>query len=371
MTEGKVLVIMTLPRNFPVGLERESGVLHDTLASLIARLNATNRKLVEDLSHRLISLQQLENPNAELYSQGDLRDHIPTWLNHLKYQSRSPVTIRVYTLFVNELLTMFPQPTQIFIETYLATRTATGTSPNSIASRIAAFKSFFGYLTQVGILNSNPAEHLKNPKIPFRTRTLPPDEDLRLLLNSPHATLRDRALLHLGVGCGLRIYEATSLKVSDVDFKHLEVTVIGKGSKQRTVAMPMETAEALILQLGDLPPGSRWLFPGENPKRPLSIYAAIARLHKLCDLVGIEQITPHQLRHWFTTTLLNDGANLKDVAAMLGHSTPEPTARVYWHLKEAKAQHSTMKKHNPITKLFKEEALEEAEALFRRNRGGE
>jgi site-specific recombinase XerD len=343
---------MAIPRDLSVRTERESGALQDTLTDLVSRLNSANRKLVEDLIHRLISLQQLENPNAEPYSRGDLRDHLATWLNHLQYQSRSPVTIRVYTLFVNELLTMFPQPTQVLIEAYLATKTATGTSPNSIASRIAAFKSFFGHLTQVGILNSNPAEHLKNPRIPFRARTLPPDEDLAALFNSPHTTTRDKALLHLGVGCGLRVHEATSLKVSDVDFKHLEVTVIGKGNKQRTVAMPRQTAEALILHLGDLVPGSRWLFPGEKPKSPLSTYAAIARLHKLCDLVGIEQITPHQLRHWFTTTLLNDGANLKDVAAMLGHSTPEPTARIYWHLKEAKAQHSTMEKHNPVTKLL-------------------
>ena len=343
---------MAIPRDLSVRTERESGALPDTLADLIARLNATNRKLAEDLVRQLISLQQLQNPNAETFKQGPLTEWLPTWLNHLQYQRRSPETVRVYMLFVNELLAMFSQPTQMLIEAYLATKTATGTSPNSIASRIAAFKSFFGHLTQVGILGSNPAEHLKNPKIPFRTRTLPPDEDLAALFNSPHSTIRDKALLHLGVGCGLRVHEATSLKITDVDFKHLEVTVIGKGNKQRTVAMPKETAGALILQLGDLPPGSRWLFPGENPRRPLSIYAAIARLHKLCDLVGIEHITPHQLRHWFTTTLLNDGANLKDVAAMLGHSTPEPTARVYWHLKEAKAQHSTMEKHNPVTKLL-------------------
>jgi site-specific recombinase XerD len=343
---------MTIPRDLSVCTERESGVLQDTLAILISQLNTTNRKLAEDLIRQLISLQHLQNPNAETFKQGPLTEWLPTWLNHLQYQQRSPETVRAYTFFVNELLAMFPQPTQMLIEAYLATKTATGTSSNSIASRIAAFKSFFGHLTQVGILGSNPAERLKNPKINQRIRTLPPDEDLALLLNSPLLTPRDKALLLLGIGCGLRVHEATSLKVSDVDFKHLEVTVIGKGNKQRTVAMSKETAEALVKHLGDIPPGSRFLFQGVNPKRPLSIYAAIARLHKLCDLVGIEQITPHQLRHWFTTTLLNDGANLKEVAGMLGHSTPEPTARVYWHLKEAKAQHGMMEKHNPVSKLL-------------------
>ncbi len=342
---------MTFPRDFLDSLERESCAPTDTLSHLISLLSASNLKLVNDLVRQLISLQHLQNPNAEAFKQAPLTDHLKSWLNSLQYQHRSPETVRVYTLFINDLLATFPQPTQALIEAYLAAKTASGTSPNSIASRIAAFKSFFGHLCEIGILNQNPAEHLKNPKIPQRIRALPPDEDLRALVNSPYATPRDRALLYLGFGCGLRVNEAVSLQMSDVDFKHLEVTVIGKGNKQRTVAMTQEVAEAIIMHMGGVPPGSRWLFPGHDPKRHLNILSAIARLHRLCDQVGIEHITPHQLRHWLTTVLLNDGANLKEVAGMLGHSTPEPTARVYWHLKESKAQHGMLKKHNPVQKL--------------------
>src|SRR4030042_2944834 len=109
---------MTAPHESPNSTARESGVFHNTLDDFIRRLNAANFKLVDSLVRQLLSLQKFENPNAEALARGNLLEALPAWINHFKAINRSPQTIRTYTLYLNELLEAFPQPTRVLVETH-------------------------------------------------------------------------------------------------------------------------------------------------------------------------------------------------------------------------------------------------------------
>jgi integrase/recombinase XerD len=216
-----------------------------------------------------------------------------------------------------------------------------GLAPASIRRNVSAVRTYYRFLLAEGHVVRDPSERLETPK---RWRTLPDvltvDEVSRLLaapsLDEPLA-FRDRALLELAYGAGLRVSEWIGLGAKDVLFEEQLVRVFGKGSKERLVPIGRSAIGAVAVYLRELRPklergaGKGVLFLNARGT-PLTRMGAWKILRKYVEQAGItKHVSPHTLRHSFATHLLEGGADLRAVQEMLGHADIS-TTQIYTHV---------------------------------------
>lgn len=216
-----------------------------------------------------------------------------------------------------------------------------GLSPSSIRRNVSAVRSYFRFMLSEGELVSDPSEKLEAPK---RWRSLPEvltvDEAEKLVgapsLDEPLA-FRDRAMLELAYGAGLRVSEWISLSVKDVMMEDHLLRVFGKGSKERLVPIGRKAIAAVAIYLRELRPklergqGKGILLLNARGE-PLTRMGAWKILRKYVDIAGITKpVSPHTLRHSFATHLLEGGADLRAVQEMLGHADIS-TTQIYTHV---------------------------------------
>src|SRR4029077_16075776 len=256
---------------------------------------------------------------------------------------RAPKTVDAYRRDLKALAVWLHRPvgqiTTEQLEQYLAELRAAGLSPATIARRVAAIRSFFRHQTLLGTRSDNPAAKLHLPRrarasdtpaaeldLPRRRRTLPrtlsPAEAERLVEAANGVTpraLRDRALVELLYGAGLRVSEAVGPQKSSVDLDARLVRCIGKGSKERIVPLGRQAAQALRRYLAR---GRPFLDSRHRPELFLDAKGgrltpggAILVLRRLAATAGLEpeRVHPHLLRHSFATHLLEGGADLRSV----------------------------------------------------------
>jgi len=216
-----------------------------------------------------------------------------------------------------------------------------GLAPSSIRRNISAVRTYFRFLLSDGVVTRDPSERLETPR---RWRTLPDvltvPEISRLLaaptLDDPLA-FRDRAMLEIAYGAGLRVSEWISIGVRDVLFEEKLVRVFGKGSKERLVPIGRSAIGAVATYVRELRPrlekgaGKGVLFLNARGE-PLSRMGAWKILRRYVERAGIEKsVSPHTLRHSFATHLLEGGADLRAVQEMLGHADVS-TTQIYTHV---------------------------------------
>lgn len=216
-----------------------------------------------------------------------------------------------------------------------------GLSPSSIRRNVSAVRSYFRFMLGEGALVRDPSERLEAPK---RWRTLPEVltvEETEALLAAPSLdeplAFRDRAMLELAYGAGLRVSEWITLSTRDVLMEDHLVRVFGKGSKERLVPIGRKAISAVAIYLRELRPklekgqGKGILFLNARGE-PLSRMGAWKILRKYVEMAGITKpVSPHTLRHSFATHLLEGGADLRAVQEMLGHSDIS-TTQIYTHV---------------------------------------
>lgn len=209
---------------------------------------------------------------------------------------------------------------------------------------LIALRAFLKYLRKRGIESLNP-EGIELAKVPERSLDLITATELNRLRSAPDATtlqgLRDRAILELLFSTGLRISELCGLSIDDVDLSRDEFSVRGKGDKVRVVFLSADAKDAIKVYLKARKDMSDALFVqyGKNAKgakdirlspravqRVLKTYAAKAGITR--------KVTPHVIRHSFATDLLQNGADLRSVQALLGHANIA-TTQVYTHVTDA------------------------------------
>jgi integrase/recombinase XerD len=216
-----------------------------------------------------------------------------------------------------------------------------GLSPASIRRNVSAVRTYFRFLVGDGLVVRDPSERLETPK---RWRTLPDVltvEEVQRLLAAPslddRLVFRDRALLELAYGAGLRVSEWITLGVRDLLFEEGLVRVFGKGSKERLVPIGRSAIGAAAIYLRELRPK---LEKGEGKGilllnargRPLTRMGAWKILRGHVERAGItKHVSPHTLRHSFATHLLEGGADLRAVQEMLGH-VDIATTQIYTHV---------------------------------------
>jgi integrase/recombinase XerD len=216
-----------------------------------------------------------------------------------------------------------------------------GLSPASIRRNVSAVRSYFKFLVGEGYVVRDPSERLETPQ---KWRTLPEVlgvDEIEKLLTAPsldeHFAFRDRAMLELAYGAGLRVSEWISLGVRDVMLQDHLVRVFGKGAKERLVPIGRRAIGAIAIYLREQRPklekgeGRGILFLNARGE-PMSRMGAWKILRKYVDQVGITKpVTPHTLRHSFATHLLEGGADLRAVQEMLGH-VDISTTQIYTHV---------------------------------------
>ena len=271
---------------------------------------------------------------------------------------RSPRTVDAYrrdlAAFAATIDGRIGETTAEEIEAWLAAMRADGRAPATIARRLAAVRAYLRHLTLMGTRSDNPAASIAGPR---RARTVPrtlsPAEAERLVETaggtSPRA-MRDRALVELLYGAGLRVSEAIGLVKASVDLDQRIVRVVGKGSKERLVPLGRPAADAV----------RRYMALGrphlDRRHRPdlflnarggaLTRAGAFLILRRLADRAGLEpgRVHPHLLRHSFATHLLEGGADLRSVQEMLGHADVGTTER-YTHVSDRHRREAYFRAH--------------------------
>ena len=231
-----------------------------------------------------------------------------------------------------------------------------GYRDTTTARKVAAIRSFFGFLFENGVINEDPTESLGSPRV---GRSLPKflskEEVTRLLdaacQESGNEAKRDAAILELLYATGLRVGELVSLNLTDIDLQESYIRCWGKGSKERLVHLYPKAVKELKeylsrarLALVKNRKNETALFVNHRGERLTRQWVwNILKVYRV--KAGIRQrITPHTLRHSFATHLLQNGASLRHVQELLGHSSIS-TTQVYTHLTDTHLHEEYEKSH--------------------------
>ena len=223
----------------------------------------------------------------------------------------------------------------------LASEIKTGKSPRSLSRYLSAYRQFFGWLLREGKIDSDPVALIESPKTGRGLPKALTEKQVESLLASPDTGtvlgLRDKAMLELMYATGLRVSELVGLKLSNINLNQGVIRVVGKGQKERLVPIGDEAHESLQTYLSS---GRPELLKGvqtdyvfvttrKSGMTRQAFWYMVRRYAALCDVS--RKLSPHMLRHSFATHLLNNGADLRVVQLLLGHSDLS-TTQIYTHI---------------------------------------
>ncbi len=244
------------------------------------------------------------------------------------------------------------------IRRYLAHLSRAKYAPTTIAARLAALKAFFRFLAREGVVQLNVAALARAPKRPKRLPSVLDRGEVESILGAPDPTtpagLRDRAVLELLYASGARVAELCGLDMADVDLEHRTARVLGKRNKERTALFGEPCTAALRtylrngrpLLLAGNPAGEKetaLLLSKSGRRLATGAVRSLVRKHVLAAETG-QPATPHSFRHTFATHLLDNGADLRSVQALLGHSTLSST-QIYTHVSLRHLRESYVRAH--------------------------
>lgn len=244
---------------------------------------------------------------------------------------------------------------QADVVAFLSRLTSEGISTPSAARSLAAVRGFHKYLMIDGLAGTDPTVNIETPRGWKRLPKALSSGDVESLLNQPDAAtalgMRDKAMLEVLYATGLRVSELVGLRLQDINLERGFLIVIGKGSKERAVPMG-ETAVAAVQRY--LTGARRGLLGGKESDvlfissrhRQITRQMFWERIQFYTKKAGIaKHISPHTLRHSFATHLLDNGADLRAVQAMLGHSDIS-TTQIYTHVSRERLR-NIHEKHHP------------------------
>ncbi len=302
---------------------------------------------------------------------------VQTYLDYLRDEKRSSQnTIAAYTRDLENLVA-FAKDSSIdtyLLRAFLAERSK-HVAPSSLARQIAAIRSLFRFLRKRGLVVRNPAANLRTPKRRERLPNFLTVEDaLRVVepttttemeqsLRREHRLTRDHALLELLYGTGIRVSECAGIDIGDVDFESHSLRVIGKGNKERRLPLGEPALDAIKVYL---PVRAKWRsrMKSESPalflgrKQRLSVRQIQNVVQRIgSQHAGRSDLHPHALRHTFATHLLDAGADLRSIQALLGHASLSTTQR-YTHVSLDKVK-SVYDRAHPLGRRRDRRALDD------------
>ena len=217
---------------------------------------------------------------------------------------------------------------------------------SSIARKLAALRTFFQFLIREGAVEANPAKLVSTPRLEKKLPNHLSVEDAVRFIETPDETTdlgkRDRAILEMLYGTGVRVSELVKLDLRDIDFRGRTIRVKGKRRKERVVPFGEPALHALMRYLTEVRPAFLNNAPAAERDEAAvflnyqgtrittrSVGRMVDKYIKIC--AGIHDISPHSLRHSFATHLLDSGADLRDIQELLGHARLS-TTQIYTHV---------------------------------------
>lgn len=287
-------------------------------------------------------------------------DVVQRFLRYLEHErNAAALTIKSYREDLTSLAEYFgerdvAQFTPQDLRAYVAALHEAGYAKTSVARRLASLRSFFRYCQREGLVTTNPAKPLRNPRPDRKLPHFLTTPDVGKLLAAPPKDggfgLRDRAILETMYSAGLRVSETVGINDDDLDFAQGVVRVRGKGRKERFGHLGSHAVRALQqwMKVRTLAPGLTGrkapAFTNKFGKR-LTTRSVARLLEKYLKLTGLDlRTTPHTLRHSFATHLLDNGADIRSVQELLGHKSLV-TTQIYTHLSTANLRAAYEKAH--------------------------
>lgn len=277
---------------------------------------------------------------------------IKKFLNHLEVEKNySAHTLQAYQTDLDQFFSFVNKDvkdiTKDDVINFLKHIKNKGNSPTTANRKLASIKSFFRYLMTEGIVKFNPAELVETAKV---DRTLPKiisvEEYYSML--SKIDELKHRALVELLFATGIRREEVANLKRSAFDFENNVLKVYGKNKKERLVPFIPETIPNVLLWLNQH--DSEWVFPSKvNKDKPVTVRWVNKVIEKWTKKLGLKNITPHSFRHAFGTYLFDNGADIKSIQEMMGHTSID-TTNIYAKTSIKRNRQEYIKAHPLIVK---------------------
>ena len=227
-------------------------------------------------------------------------------------------------------------------------------APSSVSHNISTLKTFYNYYVKVGKISVNPTDALKSPKLGTHLPVYLTEEEVNRLLDievKDAFSARNKAILEVMYGTGLRISEVINLEFKNIDVEDCIVRVMGKGSKERIIPINDVAINALNNYLENYRPSmlkgdiNNYLFLNNHGKQ-MTRQGVFKMIKQECLIKGIKKdVSPHTLRHTFATHLLQNGADLRIIQELLGHSDIS-TTQIYTHLSNEEL-HNDYKEYFP------------------------
>ena len=276
-----------------------------------------------------------------------MESYIDNYLAYLKYERKlSTNTYLSYSDNLKQFTSFFPNKDLLSlkksdIEEFLL---KINKSAKTKSHYLTVINSFYNYLCEESIITHNPCDNIKQPKIEKKLPEFLTIEEVSKLLNIRTNTpleMRNKAMLELLYASGMRISELLDLKMSNIDYQNEYVRVMGKGNKERIIPLTKITFKYLDEYIKSGRPYilktkmSDYIFLNNNGQR-MSRQGFFKILRQICKKQGInKEISPHTIRHSFATHLLNNGADLRIIQELLGHSDIS-TTEIYTHVSKEK-----------------------------------
>ena len=280
--------------------------------------------------------------------------YLPIFLDYLAVEkglaknslSAYRTDLRHFGHWLNDQRLELDRVERLHLTKYFQVIRAAGISARSVARALAAIRGLFRFLVAERHLKNDPTENIENPKLWTNLpKSLAPADVEALLAAPPRDTpdgLRDRAMLELLYATGLRVSELIHVRIDDLVMDAGFLRTMGKGSKERIVPFGDQARDAILEFMTKGRPeldshGDPYLFLSRRG-RPMTRQAFWMKIVHYAREAGIRaHISPHVLRHSFATHLLENGADLRSVQMMLGHSDIS-TTQIYTHVSRARLQ---------------------------------
>ena len=241
------------------------------------------------------------------------------------------------------------------LRSFVASLSDVGVHARSQARILSSLRSFYGFLKLDGFIAEDPTELLKSPKIGMHLPDVLTVQEIDDIINaidlSKKEGQRNRAMIEVLYSCGLRVSELCSLRMSALYLPEQFIRVTGKGDKQRLVPISGRAIAELEAYFCDrnrieIKPGYEdFVFISERLKKPLSRIMVFHFIKKLVVVAGVKKcVSPHTFRHSFATHLLEGGANLRVIQAMLGHESIA-TTEIYAHIDRTRLREEIIEHH--------------------------
>lgn len=285
-------------------------------------------EIMANISEKIgrFSIDYDETPSG---SDSETEDLLKAFLSAKEVEGRSPKTIQRYSYICRKALDKIGVPLRdvsvFHLRKYLADEKARGLSDCTLDGNRECLSSLFGWLHKEGLLKSDPTANLGAIKVMKKVRKPYSPTDIEQLKEKCSSS-RDKAIICLLLSTGCRISEVCNLNRDALDFVNKEVTVLGKGNKERTVFLDDVTVMVLSRYLAERKDDSPALFTGKATDR-LTPGGVRFMLRNLAEKAGVEHAYPHRFRRTLATNLIDHGMDIQNVAQILGHERLDTTLK--------------------------------------------